>query len=173
MNPEQTRQSFEMLYDEYSLKVSRYLRNRLPSFQDVEDVTQTVFLELFARMNDLDKEIKSPSGLIFTIAQRRSLDYFKSADYAQIHIPISDDFKSREDCIETISESAELTITVREALKNLPEISMSSIVLRYYKFMSIVDIATELVISEGAAKKRVFDAREILKEILSPVNQEA
>lgn len=165
--------AFESFYEKFYPFIYKYLVNRLPLEQDAEDVAQTAFLELFAKIYDPGAPQTSPKGLIYTIAKRRSLDFYKSPNYAQIHIEIGEQFPTLDESIENQSTAKETALEVRASIQMLPVISMTVIKLIYFDDMSIVEAADTLGITVGATKKRLFDARQALKEILSPINEYA
>jgi len=69
-------------------------------------------------------------------------------------------------------ESWGLRDAVVAALRRLPERQRACIVLRYFEDLSVAETANALEVSEGAVKRYVHDARELLRELLGDLGDE-
>jgi RNA polymerase sigma-70 factor, ECF subfamily len=68
---------------------------------------------------------------------------------------------------EVALERAEARRAVRDALARLSPNQRAAIVLRYYLELSEVDMAQRLAVPQGTVKRRLYDARERLRKLLS------
>lgn len=68
--------------------------------------------------------------------------------------------------------AAESGAGLRAALQRLPDLEREAFVLRHVQELSVAEAAAVLAVPEGTVRRRVFDARERLREILSPSPRE-
>ena len=66
----------DQIYREYYPKVYQYLVNRMGSVHDAEDMAQTVFLKVCAKLDTFDSEKSSLSTWIFNITRNTLIDQF-------------------------------------------------------------------------------------------------
>ena len=146
MNPSE----IERIYTEYSGKVMGYIRSKVRSSADVEDLCSEVFEKVFRKITEYDKTKSALSTWIYTIARNTVIDFYRK-------------FKPGEELDENLSDGAELdekmlsTETLGElakALQKLPEQMREIIVLRYYDGMALTEIAEQIGMSYGAVKLR-------------------
>ena len=159
-------------YEVFFPRILKYLRGQLPTMQDAADTAQIAFLELFQAHRNPDQNVVALGGLIFTIAHRRAIDFYKTADHKPEHYELDDDILLSEENASIDYEETQKYEFIAKSIESLPKIFSTVIYLRYYKFLSMAEIALELRISESAVKKRLFDAKNALKEDLLPFQQE-
>src|SRR5262249_12794879 len=73
-------QAFEELYRRYSGQIRHYLRHRLDSRADAEDLTQEVFFRVCREMNSGLHGIQTSGGFrgwIFTVARNAATDWLR------------------------------------------------------------------------------------------------
>jgi len=67
---------YDQIYEEYSGKIYRYFRYRVKNVWDVEDLTTTVFLKVFSKLEQYDG--RNPFGAwIFRIAHNTFVDFLR------------------------------------------------------------------------------------------------
>src|SRR5262249_5300878 len=67
--------------------------------------------------------------------------------------------------------SHEVQQAVQEALRGVPEVFRSAVILRDLEGMSYEEVAEVLGVSTGTVKSRILRGRRLLREILEPVLQ--
>ena len=67
----------EAIYRDYHGKVSGYIRSKINSPQDAEDITANVFLKVYEKLDSFDESKASLSTWIFTIARNTLIDYYR------------------------------------------------------------------------------------------------
>ena len=148
------------IFAEYQGKVMGYIRARVQSRSDAEDLCSDVFEKVFLKIGEYDSEKSSLSTWIFTITRNTVIDFFRrTRPTAELDENLTDDSEVDADLLrgETLSELA-------AALRRLPQQLMDIIVLRYYDQKPLTEIADLMGISYGAVKLRHQAALKALKQ---------
>ena len=155
--------SLDQIYTDYSGKVMGYIRARIRSSADAEDIHAEVFEKILRKIEGFDPEKASLSTWIFTITRNTVIDFFRrSKPSEELDENLSDNIELDEDLLnsETLGELA-------AALKSLPPQMMQIIVLRYYDGKPLTEIAEMMNLSYGAVKLRHQNAVLMLRNALS------
>jgi RNA polymerase sigma-70 factor (ECF subfamily) len=155
--------SIDQIYTDYSGKVMGYIRARIRSSADAEDIHAEVFEKILRKIEGFDPEKASLSTWIFTITRNTVIDFFRrSKPSEELDENLSDNIELDEDLLnsETLGELA-------AALKSLPPQMMQIIVLRYYDGKPLTEIAEMMNLSYGAVKLRHQNAVLMLRNALS------
>ena len=150
------------IYTEFHGKVMGYIRARVQSAADAEDLCSDVFEKVFLKIGDYDSEKSSLSTWIFTITRNTVIDFFRRSHPSdELDENIADDSEVDAALLrtETLSELA-------AALKRMPAQLQEIVVLRYYDGKPLTEIADRLGISYGAVKLRHQAALKGLREAL-------
>ena len=153
----------DRIYTEYSGKVMGYIRARIRSKADAEDLHSEVFEKILKKIEGFDPSKASLNTWIFTITRNTVIDHFRRAKPTEeLDENLSDNIELDEDLLnsETLSELA-------AALKRLPEQLRDIIVLRYYDGKPLTEIAELMDLSYGAVKLRHQNAVLLLRQALS------
>ena len=152
-----------MIYREYHDKVMGYIRARVRSKADAEDLHSEVFEKVLKKIEGFDPSKASLNTWIFTITRNTVIDHFRrTKPTEELDENLSDNIELDEGLLnsETLSELA-------AALKRLPEQMRDIIVLRYYDGKPLTEIAELMNLSYGAVKLRHQNAVLMLREALS------
>lgn len=153
----------DRIYTEYSGKVMGYIRARVRSKADAEDLHSEVFEKILRKIEGFDPEKASLNTWIFTITRNTVIDHFRrSRPGEELDENMADDTELDEDLLRTenLSELA-------AALRSLPQQLMDIIVLRYYDGKPLTEIAEMMDLSYGAVKLRHQNALMLLKQQLA------
>ena len=153
----------EQVYTEYSGKVMGYIRARIRSRADAEDLCSEVFEKILRKLDAFDPEKASLNTWIFTVTRNTVIDHFRRSRPAEeLDENLSDDTEIDASLLngESLSELA-------SALRSLPKQLMDIIVLRYYDGKPLTEIAQLMNLSYGAVKLRHQNAVMLLREALS------
>ncbi len=154
--------SLEAIYTEYRNKVMGYIRNRINSWADAEDLCADVFEKVQRKLPEYDEKKASVSTWIFTITRNTVIDYFRrSRPSEELNEEWSDDSAVEEGILQT-----ESLTELASALKKLPQQLMDIVVLRYYDGKPLTEIAQMMSLSYGAVKLRHQNALALLKEYM-------
>lgn len=153
----------EALYAEYRDKVSRYVFCRLQNKSDAEDIVSEIFLKVYEHFNTFDAGTASVSTWIYTITRNTVTDYFRSnRTYSELPEDLSDGVGA-----EGVFLQKESLAALGKALGMLDERCRALVILKYYKRMSLKDIASRMGISYAYVKILHKSALNKLKNHLS------
>ena len=153
----------DRIYTEYSGKVMGYIRARVRSSADAEDLHSEVFEKILRKIEGFDPSKASLNTWIFTITRNTVIDHFRRARPGEeLDENLSDNIELDEDLLnsETLGELA-------AALRKLPQQLMDIIVLRYYDGKPLTEIAEMMNLSYGAVKLRHQNAVLMLRQALA------
>ncbi|MBP3783611.1 MAG: sigma-70 family RNA polymerase sigma factor [Butyrivibrio sp.] len=153
----------EEIYTQYRDKVFGYVRNHVNSPEDAEDITSDIFVKIYSKLDTYDETKASLSTWIYSMTSNTVIDFYRTNHvHSEIPEDLSDEGSTIEDEILN-NESLEL---LADALGKLPQELMDIIVLRYYKGLTLQDIAVKMNLSYGVAKLRHREALGKLREML-------
>ncbi len=153
----------DRIYTEYSGKVMGYIRARVRSSADAEDLHSEVFEKILKKIEGFDPSKASLNTWIFTVTRNTVIDYFRrTKPTEELDENLSDNVELDEGLLnsETLGELA-------AALRKLPQQLMDIIVLRYYDGKPLTEIAEMMNLSYGAVKLRHQNAVLMLRQALT------
>ena len=149
---------FEKLLSEVSSGVERFVRYRLPSQTDADDVLQEVYLSAYRNFSGLkNKDAFKP--WIISIARNKCNDYFR-AKAAQMEISIEELSKQE---LSAGRLGISVVHTVRETLDRLGDKDKQILYLYFWKELPQTEIAKLLDIPVGTVKSRLHTAKQHFK----------
>ena len=152
----------DQIYTEYSGKVMGYIRARVRSKAEAEDLHSEVFEKILRKIEGFDSTKASLNTWIFTVTRNTVIDHFRrSRPSEELDENISDDTELDEDLLNTESLGE-----LASALRSLPQQLMDIIVLRYYDGKPLTEIAEMMGLSYGAVKLRHQNALMLLRKAL-------
>ena len=149
---------FEKLLAEVSGGVERFVRYRLPSQSDADDVLQEVYLSAYRSFPEL-KNRESFKPWIISIARNKCHDYFRSRA-AQMEISI-EELSGQE--LSTGRLGISVVHTVRETLDRLGDKDRQILYLYFWRELPQQEIAKLLNIPVGTVKSRLHTAKRNFK----------
>ena len=143
------------LVDRYQKRLFNVALRMLGNVQDAEDVTQTVFLNAFAKLGTYDPKYRFFSW-IYRMAVNESLNVLKRRKRTVTleDIPVPGDAADR---------TMEIEDQVGKALARLKPDDRAVVVLKHFLFFSYEEIADVLDVPVKTVKSRLFEARERLR----------
>ncbi|MHB1001579.1 MAG: sigma-70 family RNA polymerase sigma factor [Armatimonadota bacterium] len=169
--------AFDEIVARYKDSIYNYIWRMISNQDDVEDLTQEVFLKAFASI----KKFRSESNLrtwLYKIATNICIDKYRRAGFEKkILTPMEREMDDGEEP-ETIDlpdstydprllyERQELQSEVQKALIRLPEKLRAVILLYDMEDMSYEEIAEALNCPMGTVKSRLHKARMHLRQLL-------
>ena len=149
---------FEKLLSEVSSGVERFVRYRLPSQTDADDVLQEIYLSAYRNFPGLkNKDAFKP--WIISIARNKCNDYFRTKA-AQMEISI-EELSQQELSAGRLGVS--VVHTVRETLDRLGDKDKQILYLYFWKELPQTEIAKLLDIPVGTVKSRLHTAKQHFK----------
>ncbi len=171
--------AFEELVRRYQRQVANVIYLILGSRNDVDDLTQEVFLRVYRSLSRVEVTT-SLFSWIYRIAVNMAIDELRRR---KIRRTLSLDFFSEavlereKKTDDTSGPSAQVLSDeqkekVLDAIRKLTPAHRAALVLREYEGLSYREIAETLNITEQAVKSRIFRSREELKRILKDYFEE-
>lgn len=150
---------FENLLQAEQKPVERFVRFRISSKSDADDVLQEVFFTAYQKFPQL-KNQESFKAWIISIARNKCNDYFRKHEKT-MEIPL-------EETMETTLSYSRFGITetsiVRETLSSLADRDKQILYLFFFCDLSQSEIAEKLHIPIGTVKSRLYTAKRNFKD---------
>ena len=150
------------LYTRYYGRVLGYIRSRMNSRADAEDLCQDVFEKAFMAGDRFDPSRSSPGTWLYSITRNAVIDHFRRTHPTE---ELPEDLRTDELPEDGLLQT-ELLDQLAAALEKLPEELADIIVLRYYDRLPLTEIAQKLGMSYGAVKLRHQKALGMLRTAL-------
>ena len=172
--------AFEELVRRYQRAVSNVIYLTLGDRQEVEDLTQEVFIRAYRSLSRFDENAKLYSWL-YRIAVNLCIDEVRRKKIRKTislnlmtESALERERKSKDSHSPATAEllKAENSDVILKALKKLSPAYRSALVLREYENMAYEDIADSLGVSVQAVKSRIFRARQEMRELLKDYFEE-
>lgn len=137
----------EEIYEQFHIKVLRYINSQVNDYNLAEDLCSDVFLKVYEKLDTYNKSKAQLSTWIFTITRNRLIDYYRTRKQT-VEIP---ETLTVEQDDEELFTPEQLT-NLAKALSLLDERKRYLIVSHYYENVSLKDIAEKLDISYAYVK---------------------
>src|SRR5581483_64034 len=154
---------FEELYERYFLRVYRYFRAHLSSEDDVADLVQQVFFQVWMQLRTYRPERGSFATWVFSIAHHRLVDFYRASRLTDSWEAI-DEIIIVEQSPEDLVISAETFARIKDLLDALSPSDRELLALRFGARLSIAEIAATLGKSVAATKKQLSRLIERLRK---------
>ncbi|MGH2840513.1 MAG: RNA polymerase sigma factor [Solirubrobacteraceae bacterium] len=164
--------AFEVLYERYQPRITRYIRGMVQDDGRAEDITQEVFLSALRRMRETDRQIVFKPW-IFEIAKNACIDAFRRTRHTN---EISFDAQDRLSAgdhgwLADVGASPDIAVDTKLDLDNLrgafgclSDTHHQILVMRELEGLSYRDIGERLGMSRPAVESTLFRARRRLEE---------
>jgi RNA polymerase sigma-70 factor (ECF subfamily) len=158
--------AFGRVYDAHADRVYAFVRARVASVHDAEDVTATVFMRAWQALGTYDDRGLPFSAWLFRIARNAIVDEHRRS--GRVPVPVEDAGEPGEPVSgpEQAVIAAADTDRLRAAVRSLTEEQASVIALRFWWDMSIAETAEALGRNEGAVKALQHRATRSLARLL-------
>ncbi len=157
--------AFRAIYNKYSPRIYAYCLRVLGNKSLAEDVFQETFVRFYEKAKSSYSK-GTVNGFLITIARNLCLnqkrDKKSNIPFEEYHLILNEGSENREEVYKLITASLDLLeFEYREPL-----------VLRMYDGLSYKEISEVCEISVENARKRVFRAKQKIREILEPYYNE-
>ncbi|MBN1480635.1 RNA polymerase sigma factor [candidate division KSB1 bacterium] len=153
--------AFERLVEKYQTTVYNIAFRMTANFDDAEDIAQAVFIKIYEQLDKYNPKFKFFSWL-YRIALNESLNARKQKK----HLTELDDDIIWTNSVDKNYSRMETNERVQEALMLISAEQRLLIVLKHFEALSYQEIAFCLDLSEKKVKSRLYDARQMLKNVL-------
>jgi RNA polymerase sigma-70 factor (ECF subfamily) len=153
------RQALGELIKEYERPIYNAAYRILGNIDDAADVTQTVFMKAFERLDQYNPEYKFFSW-IYRIAVNESINVHNRNKNLQT---LEDEDIAGVSNPEEDVDANKLSRIIQAGLMELQDDYRVVVVLRHFSDMSYRDISVVLHIPEKTVKSRLYSARQLMK----------
>lgn len=145
---------FEVYLNVYRPVVERFVKFRLPTLEDAEDVLQDVYVTAYLKFDTLrEKSLFKP--WILAIARNKCNDYFRVCA-RMLEIPVEE---MNETILSYNKHGVAEMPAVHEALEKLGGKDKQILYLYYFENLPQAEIAERLNIPLGTVKSRLYTAK--------------
>lgn len=160
---------FNTLVRRHKDKVRNIIYLTLGTTDSVDDISQDVFITVYRSLYKFRFESQFSTWL-YRITINKCKDHLRKTKIRSIFNSIKDD---EEGPSYTPSvESKDISEIVRKAISKLPEKLKTPLLLKDIEGLSYQEIAESVDCEIGTVKSRIFRARESLRELLKPYQEE-
>ena len=149
------------IYEDYHMKVLRYVQGQVNDYHLAEDLCSDVFLKVYEKLDTFNDKKASISTWIFTITRNTLIDYYRTRKVTS-EIPENLVYEDNGDDIDE-----EMLEKLAKGLENIDERSKNLIIKHYYEGKNLKQTAEELGISYAYSKilhqKALFLLRKYIK----------
>lgn len=160
---------FKTLLHRHKEKVRNIIFLTLGSTDAVDDIAQEVFITVYKNLKKFRFQSQFTTWL-YKITINKCRDYLRKIKIRKIFIPIKDTGSSLK--YDVSFEEKNTAEIVRNAIKKLPEKLRIPLMLKDIEGLSYQEISETVECEIGTVKSRIFRAREGLKNILKPYEQD-
>src|SRR5436190_10979805 len=143
------------IYDQYSSFVFGLATRVTNDRRAAEDVTQEVFVGVWAKPAVFDPERGSLRSWLGTLAHRRAVDFVRREEASRRRAQREAELAALPPDIEELATALALAERVRVAVDELPSDQQDAIRLAYFGGKTYRQVAEVLGIPEGTAKSRL------------------
>lgn len=143
--------AFTELHNIHAPSIRRFLRAKLPSAEDVDDVLSITFIRAWNYL--LHTKIESAPGILFTIARSGIADFYRSRRTGDVSLDVdgqAEQIATDHGASARRTETRTEILLVREVLKEFSEEEQLAFTLRHFEGLSVRDVAVRLEKTENA-----------------------
>jgi len=153
-----TVREYNLSVDEYSDNIFRFALKHLKNEMSAKDIVQETFTKVWIKHEEVSfQKVKS---YLFTTAYHAIVDWIRKEQKS------GDIEKINADTRSSSMENFDLQEVLEKALKNLPEIQKTVVLLRDYEGYNYTEIAEITSLNESQVKVYIFRARKALQEYI-------
>jgi RNA polymerase sigma-70 factor, ECF subfamily len=170
--------AFDILVNRYHRLLTSYIQTYVSDREQVYDVLQHVFLQLYRFLPTLSTNVPLKAWL-FQVARNRCLDELRRGRRQKaITFSALESMRSQEDASEIeaipdpeplpeeVAERDELHWSLQQAISSLPPLYRSIVLLRSFKQLSFSEVGCTLNMSESTTKTYFYRALPRLRRAL-------
>jgi RNA polymerase sigma-70 factor, ECF subfamily len=161
--------TFKTLVQRHKDKIRNIIYLTLNSSEAVDDIAQDVLITIYRHLKSFRFEAQFSTWL-YRITINKCKDHLRKVKIRSIFAPIKDG--DAEPAYTPSMENKDISEIVNKAISKLPEKLRLPLLLKDIEGLSYQEIAEAVDCEIGTVKSRIFRAREGLRELLKPYEQE-
>lgn len=159
-------QRFEQFYNEYYMKVFRYVWKKIRQSDDAEDLTQNAFLYCYQHFEEFDESRASFGTWIYLIINSRIKNYYRDK-HSNVNIDDCIEFLPSDGNLDTAIELDDMRAQLIDALDRCSHTQKQIVILKYFHNQSAREIAGKVGLTEGNVRTQLSRALSRMEQYLS------
>ena len=160
MDENQSHVETERIWRELSDRLRQFVRSRVSSPADVDDILQNVFLNIHRRLDSL-RSTERLESWVFQITRNAIIDHFRKTPRGE-----TPDIELADDDFKHGNANAEVSRCIASLISQLPDDQQRAVTLYELGGVPQATIAKQESISLSAAKSRIQRGRRRLEAML-------
>ncbi len=164
--------AFAELYDEFAQRLYAFIRIKVESDAEAEDILQEVFLKAWAGSKNLNLQNLNFSAWLYKVAGNTINDYYRRKYRQPSQVPLEEarQFASKEIGPEEKTSHGLERTSVQRALAKLPQHYKEVIELRFFQDFTVTETAN--IMGKNSVTIRVWQFRALtrLKDLFKNSN---
>ncbi|MBP8994371.1 MAG: RNA polymerase sigma factor [Bacteroidales bacterium] len=163
---------FDILFERYEKKISRYAKKFLFNYDDSEDLVQQVFIKAYMNIKSFDASRKF-SSWIYRIAHNEFINAIKKKNKEPLSFfdfDILFPYAMSNDNTDKETQEKELRFILDKNLKKLHSKYREPLILYYFEELSYKEIADVLHIPVSTVGVRIKRGKELIKKTFQKNN---
>ncbi len=159
-------EAYASIYDRYVAQIYRFIVFKVGDGEVAKELTADAFLKAWEYMvaQEGAKQVKSISGLLYTIARSTIADYFRKKKLELVALDDAPDIADHK--LWGMAEVNEDLARTLAAIKNLKDEYREALLMRHIDGLSNSEISAALGKSSAAVRVLIHRATEALKEVM-------
>ncbi len=160
--------TFKTLVHQHKEKVRNIIYLTINRSEFVDDIAQEVFITVYKNLKHFRFESQFTTWL-YRITVNKCKDHLRKMKIRSIFVPIKE---TGDRGYNHINDDADISEIVRKSIYKLPEKLRTPLVLKDIEGFSYQEIADAVQCEVGTVKSRIFRAREGLRNLLKPYEED-
>lgn len=171
--------AFQEIFSRHKSRVMNLSYRFVHSREVAEDIAQDVFIKIYEKRLKVDSNVKFTTWL-YRVTTNASLDFIRKNKFVvrSVDAEITDSSGEKTDFLERVgdpnspspadtAQQEELQTLLRTEINDLPEELRTPILLYQFENLSYEEIARVLKITTKAVERRLYHAKQHLRDKLS------
>ena len=160
--------TFKTLVHRHKEKVRNIIYLTISRTESVDDIAQEVFITVYKNLKHFRFESQFTTWL-YRITVNKCKDHLRKMKIRGIFVPVKE---NEEPGYNHINDNIDVSEIVRKSINKLPEKLRTPLLLKDIEGFSYQEIADTVQCEVGTVKSRIFRAREGLRNLLKPYEEE-
>lgn len=157
--------AYERIYIKYSHKVMVFINSLVRSYDEAEELTQDVFVNLWVKRQNVDP-CNNFNGYIYRLARNGVLKHFRSKNIHSAYLNNAPEAEASEFGSDDILYATEIQLLVDLAVSRMPRQRRTVYEMSRVKGLSNEEIAGRLNITRNAVEKHISFALKDIREVI-------
>jgi RNA polymerase sigma-70 factor (ECF subfamily) len=160
--------AFKIIVHRHKEKVRNIIYLTINRSEYVDDIAQDVFITVFKNLKHFRFESQFTTWL-YRITVNKCKDHLRKMRIRSVFVPV---VNSEDHGYNQINDNIDIPEIVRKSISKLPEKLRTPLLLKDIEGFSYQEIADTIQCEVGTIKSRIFRAREGLRNLLKPYEEE-